>query len=127
MLQNGTARRSDSPWVSPLYLVPKKEDGWGPCGRQLACTERYYRPDQYPVRHIADFAQQSPGRRIFSTIDLVKAYYQIPVHPNDVAKTTIITPFGLLEFPYMSRNFTHLVKVGVYFLQLQAHNPTADM
>jgi hypothetical protein len=48
----------------------------------------------------ADFAQLA-GRKIF-TIDLLKAYHQIPVHPDDIAKTTIITPFGLFEFLYMS-------------------------
>jgi hypothetical protein len=31
----------------------------------------------------------------------VKAYFQIPVKPDDVAKTAVITPFGLFEFPYM--------------------------
>jgi len=100
MLRNGTARRSDSPWASPLHLVLKKEDGWRPCGDYRALNARTIR-DQYPVRHIADFAQLA-GRKIVSTIDLFKAYHQIPVHPDDVTKSAIITPFGLFEFPYMS-------------------------
>jgi hypothetical protein len=114
MLRNGTAQHSDSPWASPLYLVPKKEDGWGPCGDYCALNARTD-PDQYPVQHIADFAQKLAGRRVFPTADLAKAYHQIPVHPDDIAKTAIITPFGLYEFPYtrMSRNFTYLIKVGV--------------
>ena len=58
-------------------------------------------PDQYPVWYIADFAQLA-GRRVFSTTDLEKANHQIPVHLDDIAKTAIITPFKLLEFPYTS-------------------------
>jgi len=55
MQRNGTARRSDSPWASPLLLVPKKEDGWRRCGDYRVLNVRTI-PDQYSVRHIADFA-----------------------------------------------------------------------
>jgi len=53
MLENGTTRRSDSPWASPLHLVPKTEDSRTLCGEYRALNARTI-PDQYPVWHIAD-------------------------------------------------------------------------
>jgi len=73
-------------------------------------------PDQYPVRHIADFVQQLSGWKIFSTIDIVKAFHPIPVHPDNIAKTTIITPFGLFEFPYMSFGHRNAAQTSEQFI-----------
>jgi hypothetical protein len=91
MLRDGTARSSESPWSSALLIVPKQDKGWRPCGDYRALN----------ARTIPDYSHQLSGSHVFSKIDLVKAYNQIPVHPNDIQKTAITTPFGLFEFPFM--------------------------
>ncbi|GFU45919.1 hypothetical protein TNCV_5102221 [Trichonephila clavipes] len=53
--------------------------------------------DNYSVPNILDFTSNLHGTKIYSHIDLVKAYHQIPINPDDVHKSAIITPFGLFE------------------------------
>ena len=93
----GIIRRSDSPWSSPLHIVPNNSGGWRAC-----CDYRRLNDvttaDRYPVPHIQDFASQLAGVSVFSKIDLVRGYHQIPVAADDVSKTAVITPFGLFEF-----------------------------
>ncbi len=96
----GIVRRSNSPWSSPLHMVPKPDGSWRPCGdyRRLNLQTKH---DRYPLPSILDLSAKLHGCKIFSCVDLVKGYHQVPMSPWDIAKTAIVTPFGLFEYLFM--------------------------
>jgi hypothetical protein len=91
----GINRRSDSPWSSPLHMVRKKDGSWHPCGN--------YRRLNLAMTHgsILHLSNKLHSCKFFSCTDLVKGSYQIPMAAQDIAKTAIITPFGLFEYLFM--------------------------
>jgi Reverse transcriptase (RNA-dependent DNA polymerase)/RNase H-like domain found in reverse transcriptase len=96
----GILSHSTSPWASPLHMVPKKDGSWRPCGdyRRLNTITV---PDRYPLPNLMDLSANMDGCTVFSKIDLVKAFHQVPIAPEDRKKTAVITPFGLFEYNYM--------------------------
>jgi hypothetical protein len=98
--RDGIVRRSVRPWSSPLHMVEMADGSWRPCGdfRRLNLVTE---PDSYPLLNMLVFAHVATGCSIFSKIDLRKGYHQILVHPDDICKTAISTPFGLFEYTRM--------------------------
>ena len=106
MLKKKIISPSRSPWSSPVVLVKKKD------GTMRFCVD--YRKlnavtikDKYPLPRIDDALAMLRGNMWFSGMDVATGYWQIPVHPDDRAKTAFITDDGLFEFNVMSFGLTN--------------------
>ena len=101
LLERGILEPSSSEWASPIHLVAKPGDvGY----RMVGCYERLNAitvPDRYPVPDIQTFTDQLDGATIFSTVDLARAFAQIPVREIDRPKTAITTQHGLFQYTRM--------------------------
>ncbi|GBO14497.1 Transposon Ty3-G Gag-Pol polyprotein [Araneus ventricosus] len=78
-------------------MVPKKgSDDWHSVGDFRAVNTQTNK-EKYSIPSVLDFTSELHGTKIFSHIDLVKAFHQIPIAPKNAHKTAICTPFGLFE------------------------------
>ena len=96
LLRQGIIRPSSSNWFSALHIVSKKNGDIRPSGDYRALNS-YTVMDRCPMPNTQEFSELSDCT-IFSRIDFVKVFHQIPVNPADILKTAIITPFDLFEY-----------------------------
>ena len=99
MIDVGTCSHSSSDWSSGLVVVEKKDD-IRIAGDYRRLNERTV-SDRYPLSDLRDVTNKLDGKYVYSCIDLIRAFFNIPVYHKHVKKTALITPFGLFEYNRM--------------------------
>ena len=119
LLDNGIIYSiSDSNWVSPVQVVPKKGGltvvrnesndliptrtvtGWRMC-IDYQKLNKATRKDHFPLPFIDQVLERLANFSYFCYLDGLSGFYQIPIHPEDQPKTTFTCPYGTFAFRHM--------------------------
>ena len=82
-----------SSWGAPVLLVPKKDGGWRVVFDYRLLNAATIK-DRYPLPRIDDHLQNLQGSHLFSSVDALDGFHQLPMDPKDIDKTAVVTPFG---------------------------------
>nr|GFC97907.1 reverse transcriptase domain-containing protein [Tanacetum cinerariifolium] len=108
----------DSPWVSLVHCVPKKEGftivenedneliptrlvtGWRVCIDYRKLNEAT-RKDPFPLPFMDQILERLAGNQYYCFLDGFFGYFQIPIDPKDQEKTTFTCPYGTFAYRRM--------------------------
>ncbi|KAK1431640.1 hypothetical protein QVD17_08144 [Tagetes erecta] len=109
---------SDSQWVSPTQVVPKKGGmtvvmneknelipsrtvtGWRVCIDYRRLNDAT-RKDHFPLPFIDQMLERLAGQQFYCFLDGFSGYFQIPIAPEDQEKTTFTCPNGTFAYRRM--------------------------
>ena len=102
MLDQNIIRHSQSPWSSPVWIVPKKLDASGEKKFRTVFDYRLLNQktidDKYPIPNINDILDKLGRCQYFTTLDLASGFHQIEMHDDDIEKTAFTVENGHYEF-----------------------------
>lgn len=115
MLKLDVIEPCESPWLSPVIVTPKKDGTWRFCvdSRKLNSITR---KDAYKLPLISDILDNLKNCKYLSSIDIAKAFWEIPLRKEDRPKTAFhvpgrgmyqfkVMPFGLTNAPATQQRF----------------------
>lgn len=97
----------ESPWSSPVLVVGKKD------GKPRFCLDSrklnsITKKDAYSLPYISEILDNLRDAKYLSSIDLSKAFWQVPLHPEDREKTSFYVPGrGTFQFNVMPFGLTN--------------------
>jgi len=100
MLDLGIIEHSESPWASPIVLVPK------PDGSIRLCTD-YRRvnlltvPDPFPIPRIEDLVDRVGRAKFLTKVDMTRGYWQVPLDDYSGPISAFVTPSGHFQWRFL--------------------------
>ncbi|GJR91460.1 putative nucleotidyltransferase, ribonuclease H [Tanacetum coccineum] len=109
---------SDSPWVSPVQVIPKKGGmtvvknekdeiilqrtvtGWRVCIDYQKLNNATWK-DHFPLPFIDQMLELLAGHEYYCFLDGFSGYFQIPIAPEDQEKMTFTCPYGTFAYKRM--------------------------
>jgi len=109
---------SDSSWVSPVHVVPKKggvtvvkneKDELIP-PRTITCHQMCIdyrklnaatRKDHFPLPFIDEMLERLANQKYYCFLDGYSGFFQILIHPDNQEKTTFTCPYGTFAYRRM--------------------------
>jgi len=101
MLAEGVVEPSNSPWSSPIVIVPKKNNEYRFCVDYRKVNSVSLK-DSYPLPYINAILDKLRKAKFISTLDLKSGYWQVPLIPDSKPITAFTVPNrGLFQFNVM--------------------------
>ncbi|KAM9976612.1 hypothetical protein ACTFIR_010454 [Dictyostelium discoideum] len=100
LLKYKIIRESNSPVSSSVVLRPKPDGSMRMCINYTKLNNITVK-DRYPIPDINEIWNQIKGSHVYSKLDMISGYYQIPIREGDKYLTAFSVPQGLFEFNVM--------------------------
>ncbi|GFV24337.1 retrovirus-related Pol polyprotein from transposon 412 [Trichonephila clavipes] len=97
LLSEGIIEECESPYASPVVLIPKPNGTFRLCIDYRKLNEITV-ADTYPLPRMDDLLHQAKLTPFMSTLDLRAGYHQVKVHVEDQDKTAFVCPLALTVF-----------------------------
>ena len=97
MLRDDVIEPSKSPWSAPVVPVVKPDKAIRICIDYRSLNKVTYK-DAFPLPNIEDALYNLHGVKYFTTLDLIRGYYQVPMEEESKQYTAFSTVSGHWQF-----------------------------
>ena len=93
--------KCDSPWSSPVVPVRKSDGDLRLCINYRK-VNKVTKQENFPMTSLADVICSAHNIKYFTKLDLIKGYYQVPIHPDSREFTSFTTHQQQYHFKRLS-------------------------